>query len=198
LTDPIAFLLASLALLATPGPTNTLLATSGAAAGFVPSLRLILAEQAGYAISICALALLVLPLVGGAPMVSVFLRLACGAYLIWSAVHLWREGSSALASGQPVSFRRVFVTTLLNPKGIVFAIVIVPYLGERRIVEALPYLAGLGLLMVAVAAAWIASGAALRAGASGRIEPGLIRKAGAAVLALFGVLLSVSVLQAVR
>lgn len=198
MTDWIAFFLASLALLATPGPTNTLLATSGATGGFVPSLRLILAEQAGYAISIFTLALVVLPLVDGSPVVSIILRLACAAYLIWSAVHLWREGSNQLTSAQPVSFRRVFVTTLLNPKGIIFALVIVPYLGQGRIGEALPYMLGLGLLMVGVASAWIATGALVRAGAGGRIHPGVIRKAGAGVLGLFGVLLSLSVLQAAK
>jgi threonine/homoserine/homoserine lactone efflux protein len=194
-TDPIAFVLASLALLATPGPTNTLLATSGATAGFVRSLKLILAEQAGYAISILALALVVLPLMDGGPAVSIGLRLACGVYLVWSAWHLWREGSSQLASTEPVSFRRVFVTTLLNPKGIIFALAIVPHLGQRRIVEAAPYLLGLSALIIGVACCWIATGAAIRAGSAGRIDPGLIRRTGAAVLAIFGVLLSVSVLQ---
>ncbi len=195
MTDPIAFVLASLALLATPGPTNTLLATSGATAGFVRSLKLILAEQAGYAISILALALVVLPLMDGGPAVSIGLRLACGVYLVWSAWHLWREGSSQLASTEPVSFRRVFVTTLLNPKGIIFALAIVPHLGQRRIVEAAPYLLGLSALIIGVACCWIATGAAIRAGSAGRIDPGLIRRTGAAVLAIFGVLLSVSVLQ---
>lgn len=195
MTDPIAFVLASLALLATPGPTNTLLATSGATAGFIRSLKLILAEQAGYAIAILTLALLVLPLVDGAPAISIALRLACGAYLIWSAWHLWREGSSQLASTEPVSFQRVFVTTLLNPKGIIFALAIVPHLGERRIAESIPYLLGLSALIVGVACCWIATGAAIRAGTAGRINPGFIRRTGAAVLAVFGILLSVSVLQ---
>ena len=41
MTDPFAFALAVLALLGTPGPTNTLLATAGAAAGWRRSLRLL-------------------------------------------------------------------------------------------------------------------------------------------------------------
>jgi threonine/homoserine/homoserine lactone efflux protein len=196
-TDPIAFALASLALLATPGPTNTLLATSGATAGLKRSLPLIGAELSGYAISIAALALAIAPLLNGSPLISVVLRLACGAYLVWSAVHLWREGSSALTSGRPVSFGRVFTTTLLNPKGVVFALVIIPYLGERRLAEAAPYLAGLSGLMVAVALSWISGGALIGAGARGRVDAGVIRKAGAMVLGLFGVLLSGSVLSAV-
>lgn len=198
MTDPIAFALACLALLATPGPTNTLLATSGAAAGFRRSVPLMGAELAGYAISIGALALIVGPLLQGSPVIAIVLKLACGAYLVWSAWQLWREGSDQLVSGEPVKFRRVFVTTLLNPKGVVFALVLIPYLGERRIVEAAPYLIGLAGLMVVVASAWIGTGAALRAGASGRLNSGVIRKLGASVLAIFGVLLSVSVLPVMK
>lgn len=190
----MAFILASLALLATPGPTNTLLATSGAAAGLRRSLKLIPGELSGYALSITTLSLIILPLVNASPIVSVVLRLACGAYLVWSAVHLWREGADTIASSEPVCVRRVFVTTLLNPKGIVFALVIVPYLGERRFAEAAPYLACLALMMVSVALTWISGGALVRAGARGRVGSGVIRRVGASVLGVFGLLLSVSVL----
>mgnify|MGYP006894100190 CR=1 FL=1 len=66
MTDPIAFVLAVIGLLATPGPTNTLLAASGAAVGFRRSLHLILAEAAGYLCSILVLAVML----GGDPMAS--------------------------------------------------------------------------------------------------------------------------------
>ena len=194
MTDPPAFVAASLALLATPGPTNTLLATSGAAAGVKRSLKLIPAELSGYAISIATLSLLILPLANASPMVSVALRLACGGYLVWSAIHLWREGADTFSSSEPVSARRVFVTTLLNPKGIVFALVIVPHLGERRFAEAAPYLAGLAMLMVGVAISWVSAGALVGAGARNRVSAGVIRRVGASVLAIFGVMLSASVL----
>ncbi len=98
MTDPIAFLLACAAVLFVPGPTNTLLATSGAAGGFRRSALLPLAELSGYPIAIWVLALLVAPLVHASPVLSIVLRLTCGAYLVWSAIHLWREGASALTS----------------------------------------------------------------------------------------------------
>jgi threonine/homoserine/homoserine lactone efflux protein len=194
MTDPIAFVLGCLALLATPGPTNTLLATSGAAAGFMRSTPLMLAEIAGYAVSIFALSLLIAPLLGESPAVSIALRLGCSAYLLWSAVHLWREGANTLASAEPVKFRRVFVTTMLNPKGIIFALVLIPHLGQRRFAEAAPYLLGLVAMIFVVASGWIATGALIGATAKGRVGAGVLRRAGAAVLALFGVLLSSSVL----
>jgi threonine/homoserine/homoserine lactone efflux protein len=192
LTDWMPFLLAALALLASPGPTNTLLAASGAAAGFIRSLKLLLAESAGYAIAITVIALLIGPAIAGSPLAGTILKLVASAWLIWSAWHLWREGSDTLARAAPVKFVRVFVTTLLNPKAIVFALVIVPHLKDGRIAEALPYLGALLLLIACVAVCWIATGAAIRA--SQRADAGLMRKIGAAALALFGVLLSGSVL----
>ena len=192
LTDWIPFLLAALALLAAPGPTNTLLAASGAAAGFLRSLKLLLAESAGYPIAIGVIALLIGPAIAGSPLAGTILKLVASAWLIWSAWRLWSEGSDTLARGESVKFVHVFVTTLLNPKAIVFALVILPYLKESRISEALPYLGALLLLIACVAVCWIATGAAIRA--SQRADAGLVRKIGAAALALFGVLLSSSVL----
>jgi threonine/homoserine/homoserine lactone efflux protein len=194
MTDTIAFLFACAAVLFVPGPTNTLLATSGATGGLRRSLLLPLAELSGYTIAIWTLALVVAPLVHASPIISIALRLACGAYLIWSAVDLWREGSNALTKSEPVSFHRVFVTTLLNPKAVLFALVIIPYLGERKFVAAIPYLIGHGVLTIAASLSWISFGALVGAGAKTRINAGVIRKTGASVLGLLGVLLSSSVL----
>jgi threonine/homoserine/homoserine lactone efflux protein len=47
MTDELSFIIMAVALLATPGPTNTLLATSGAASGFRKSLVLLLGEFLG-------------------------------------------------------------------------------------------------------------------------------------------------------
>lgn len=195
MTDVLPFLLACAAVLFVPGPTNTLLATSGAASGFKRSLTLPVAELTGYTISIWTLALLLAPLVNSSPVVSAVLRGACGVYLIWSAIHLWREGSSALTSSEPVSFQRVFVTTLLNPKGALFALVVIPYLGERNFTAAWPYLIGHAVITVTASLTWIAAGAAIGAGTRERIGAGLIRRLGASALGVFGVLLSSSVLM---
>ena len=190
--DPVAFILAALTLLATPGPTNTLLAMSGAAAGFRPSLRLLVAELAGYTISILTLALVLGPLVRGNPMVGVTLKGLCAAYLVYLAVKLWREGSSTLITDAAVPFRRVFTTTLLNPKAVIFAFLILPHLADRRVLQGLPYLAALCGLIVLVGGSWIGLGSALRVGSGGKLAGGLVRRIGASALVVFAMVLGSS------
>lgn len=194
LTEPVTFALAVLALLATPGPTNTLLATSGASAGLKRSLHLIGAEIAGYMFSIITLALVIGPLVRQSHDLNVALRVGCGVFLLWSAWKLWSEGAAALTSSKPVSFRRVLIATALNPKGIIFAFVIVPFLAYGQTVAASPYMAALVGMIAVVGSSWIALGAGLRAGAT--LDSGLARRAGALVLCVFGLLISGSAFSA--
>lgn len=196
MTDPITFALAVLALLATPGPTNTLLATSGAAAGFKRSLPLIAAEMLGYMISITLLALVIGPFVRASHELSIALRILCALFLFYSAWKLWQEGAAAITSDHPVSFRRVLMATGLNPKGIVFAFVIVPYLSHGQVAPALPYMGALLGFIAVVGSAWIAGGAALRAGASATIGTGLARRAGALVLCVFATIITGSTFTA--
>ncbi len=186
-------MLSVFAVLATPGPTNTLLATSGATAGFKRSLPLLIAEISGYMISISVLALVIGPLVRGSPVLSIALRIGCGLYLLYVAAKLWREGAGAFTSTEPVKFQRVFIATLLNPKGIIFAFVIVPHLAQGRFREALPYLAGLASLIVCIGGSWIGLGALLQASAGTKLNAGFVRRAGAVVLGVFAALISTSV-----
>jgi threonine/homoserine/homoserine lactone efflux protein len=183
--DPVLFTLAVLAVLGTPGPTNTLLATAGATGGVRRSLPLVPAEAAGYSISILALGLVLGPAVTSAPALAGALRAAVGAYLLLLAVRLWRGGRAALATGALVTPGQVFLTTLLNPKAIVFALGIVPF-GAPRV---WPYLLGFLLLLVSVAAGWIAAGAALGVAAGGRGWGGVVPRVGAAAVGAFAVLL---------
>lgn len=192
MVDILAFTLAALALLAAPGPTNTLLATSGASAGGVRSLSLVIATAIGYVISTLIVALLLAPLANASRALDVGMRLACGAYLVFAAWRLWRDGD-AVNDGEPVQFHRVLVATSLNPKGIVFATLIVPHLSPPQAAAA-PYLLGLAALAVLVALCWVALGASLRSGA--RLDARLARRAGAGIIGLFAVLVMGSAFSA--
>lgn len=188
--DPILFALAVLAVLGTPGPTNTLLATAGAAVGLRRALPLIAAEAAGYSIAILTLGLALGPVLAGAPWLAMALRLAVGAYLLVLAWRLWRRGGTRLATGAVVTLRQVFVTTLLNPKALVFALGILPFEAGRAVWPA--YMLGFLLLLAAVATGWIATGALLGGAAGRRGWGGAVPRVGAAAVGCFALLLLVS------
>ena len=192
MTDPIAFVLAALALLAAPGPTNVLLAASGAAAGVARSLNLIVAAMVGYLASIMLLTLAVAPMTRAIHAADMTLRLACAAYLLFAAWKLWRERRVPEISAAPEPFRRVLTATALNPKAIVFAFVIVPFLRAGEIGAATPYLAALVAMIGLASGGWIVAGAAFRA--SGAIDSARARQLGAVVLCMFAIILSASTL----
>lgn len=185
--DPALFTLAVLAVLGTPGPTNTLLATAGATAGVRRALPLIPAEAAGYTASILALGLALGPAVAGTPGLAGALRAAVGAYLLLLALRLWRRGGAAPASGAAVTPGQVFLTTLLNPKAIVLALGIVPFGAGHGVWP--PYMLGFLLLLVSVAAAWIAAGALLGGAAGRRGWDAAVPRVGAAAVGGFAVVL---------
>jgi threonine/homoserine/homoserine lactone efflux protein len=182
MTDPWLFALAVAAVLATPGPTNTLLMTSGATVGIYRSLSLLLAEGLGYAISVLALGALLGPLVRSMPHAREALSVAAGAWLCWMAFALWRTGIRE--QDRVVSWRQVFVTTLLNPKVLVFAFVIVPFDAPNVAL----YCAGFYAILLPAAASWIAFGALARRSVRAR-SLALIPRVAAVVLAGFAVAL---------
>jgi threonine/homoserine/homoserine lactone efflux protein len=188
--DPILFTLAVLAVLGTPGPTNTLLATAGATAGLRPSLVLILAEAAGYTISILALGLALGPVMAGSPLLAGALRTVVGAYLLLLALRLWRRGGMTVSTEVVVTPRQVFVTTLLNPKAIVFALGVVPFEAGRSVW--LPYMLGFLMLLASVAAVWITVGATLGGAAGRRGWSGVVPRVGAAAVGSFALLMLVA------
>lgn len=183
MNDPLAFALAVLALLAVPGPTNTLLAASGAAAGYRRSLRLLPAELGGYWIAIGVLLLVVGPLAAAHPFVPILSKLVASLYLVYSAILLWRSAGRGMMEGAgPITFARVFTTTLLNPKALIFAFAIFP---RGDIATIVPFAGLFSLLVVCVAQGWIALGKAIAHHAAGFATPDRIARIAALVLGAF-------------
>lgn len=183
--DPFLFTLTVLAILGTPGPTNTLLATSGALVGFRRSLPLILAEIGGYLLAILTLHAVLGGLLAAYPAFKTVLRLLIGAYLLVAAFELWTRRS--LIDGPPagVRFDRVFVTTLLNPKAIVFAFGVIPLTEPNAAAYVISFVG-----FVAMAAlSWIVVGTVVGRLAS---APGsrLVPRISAVVLACFAGLIA--------
>src|SRR5687767_15992149 len=91
MTETVAFILVALALLATPGPINTLLAASGAISGFRKSLGLLAGELLGYLLAITVLRTAVGPLILAMPALGTVLSAFVCVYLLYLAGTLWRH-----------------------------------------------------------------------------------------------------------
>jgi len=187
MTNPLLFVLAVLTVLITPGPTNTLLFTSGATVGISRSLRLLVAEFAGYNLGILTAGFVLAPWIAGTPYARQWLVLFAGLYLTGLAAKLWRRGVDV--DRTTVIPRHVFVTTLLNPKVLVFAFAIIP-LDDPSLTS---YLTGFSILLVLVGLGWITLGTIV-----GRQVPGkyyvLVPKAAAVALVALAAVLVASVL----
>ena len=187
--NPLLFLLTVLAILCTPGPTNTLLATSAATVGLRRSLALLPGEALGYLISILSLGLLLGPVLAASPTVGIGVRLLVGAYLFVLAWRLWTQGTVIQGGVRDIiGPRQIFVTTLLNPKSIIFALGVVPF----GAVHVWPYVLAFLILLVMVSVGWLLLGAGIgrmaEAGGRGQMLP----RIGAAAIGMFAALIVVS------
>lgn len=186
------FVFAVLALLGTPGPTNTLMAASGAQRGLAASLPLLTGELGGYFIGIT----IWIELVGAAgasqPLVPVLAKFIAAAFLLWSAWKLWRNAGRSDLQQRGITLQRVFLTTLINPKGLVFAFAIFPAVG---FVERLPYLALFAVLVIATAIGWMILGAIAARSSAGLLSSSRVERITAVALAIFAILLIVQTVQ---
>jgi threonine/homoserine/homoserine lactone efflux protein len=190
MTDPIPFALAVVILLATPGPTNTLLLAAGATSGF-RALRVIPAEVLGYLTTILAIGYFVSDLPQTAPGFAVLLRIIVAGYLLYLAVRLWRAGLQSTAAARLITFRDVYVTTTLNPKALVFAVGVIPVHDENS----LGYFAAFVIMVIMAGSGWALLGVALTRGILPASSQHLVARLGAVVITGFaGYLLITAIL----
>jgi threonine/homoserine/homoserine lactone efflux protein len=156
--SPVELTLAVLALLLTPGPTNSLMLLAGAERGLAGAARLIPAELAGYFLTVVPLVLVGAAILEDHHGLRTGVTLAAAVWVAVLAVRLWRV-PGVEAAGPSVDARALFVTTALNPKGLIFGLVLLP--SADRLAANLALFAG---LVVLVAVLWAALGAALRGG----------------------------------
>lgn len=182
----IEFAFALIALLATPGPTNTLLALAGAQ-GVQRPFVLPFVELAAYLATVIPLSLWGHGWLQDLPGLRIGLTLAAALWVGVLAVRLWRQSTRPQTGTAPgVTPLQVGITTLLNPKALVFGLVLIP--------QAPGLGAGLALfsaMIVLVSLGWLWLGARL----SGRLAP-LVNRGGAVWLGLLAALLVGRVLTA--
>ena len=189
----LAFVVAVVTLLAVPGPTNTLLAASGAAVGFRRSLRLIIGEVTGYLVAIVILMQILAPFVAGAPAGPIVAKAFASVVLILLAIRLWRHADAEMtvASG-PISIGQVFVTTLFNPKALIFAFVIFPHSNLQDLVR---FFALFAILVIGIGCAWIGLGRVIGSSAGRLATQSLIARCAAVVLTVFAALIAGSAMS---
>jgi threonine/homoserine/homoserine lactone efflux protein len=158
--EPFLFVFAVVTILGTPGPTNTLLTTAGAAAGVRRSLLLVPAELGGYLTSILIVSGLLHYPAWRTSSITAALRVVIGLYLLFLAVRLWRIKLDSLKVQRPITFANVFITTCLNPKAVVLAVAVIPL----RYPERLVYLAAFSGILIPISLFWIWCGSALARG----------------------------------
>ncbi len=179
-----SLVLAVFMLLITPGPTNTLLAIAGASGGFRRSLPLILAENLGYLVTLIPLVAFAGPLLADHPVAATLLKLCSAAWVTMLAMKLWVTPLGAVEMERGViSFRQVFITTMLNPKALIFGIVLLPNGG---LLETAPRLFAFAAIVAVVASFWLSAGASLLRLASRRF-PCLFCRVAASFLLAFAV-----------
>jgi threonine/homoserine/homoserine lactone efflux protein len=153
-------------------------------------LPLIPAELGGYLISIMTLVFAAGPQITAHPALGRGLRGLSALCLVLVAARAWR---APRANALAISARHVFVTTLFNPKALVFAFAIFPPLDTMPPSHGVLWVGGFSALVVSVATGWIVAGAALGALLPRAVEEGWVRRAGALILCAFALVLATSV-----
>lgn len=114
-------------ILLTPGPTNTLLASSGVRVGIMPSLKLIPAEALGYLVAISTWGLLIGFVAKTLPIIPIIIKLMSASYILYLAVKLWKTAQQELDIDQSIIHpKALLLATILNPKALLFASAIFP------------------------------------------------------------------------
>jgi threonine/homoserine/homoserine lactone efflux protein len=185
-----AYLSAVLALLLAPGPTNTLMGVAGAQRGIGRVVRLLPAELGGYLTSIIPLIWIGAEVLQRLPVAAVVLELAAAVWVMLLAIRLW--GLPGEEARGEVTARRVYVTTMLNPKALVFGLVLLPSPAEPEFAGRLALFC---LSVACVALLWGAAGALSQTGTNGGIRLRAVQRIASVWLGIVSVTLLIGLVH---
>lgn len=166
---------AILLLLLTPGPTNTLVMLAAAEQGLRGSLRLLPVELAAYLITVVPMTLIAHAASDELAALRPAIAIVAGLWVLWLAVRLWTANVQA-GEQMLVTPARLFVTTLLNPKALIFGLVLLPSAAPAQ------GFALFAVLVIGVALVWACIGCRLPDVAANGLS--LMRRAAACWLAV--------------
>lgn len=183
------------AILLTPGPTNTLLASSGIQIGMLKSSRLIPAEALGYLIAISLWGVLIGTVSQKLPILPTILKLFSASYILYLAIHLWRTANEAHCASQPtIRAHSLFIATLLNPKALLFASAVFPAQAWHELHVYMTHMLVFLLLIVPIAFFWIYLGSVLANNPFGWLNQKNLQKSASLLLMSFSIPMSYSAL----
>jgi len=117
-SQALAFLLFAFVAAVTPGPSNTMMLSTGAAVGALRGIGCPLGASLGMGVMIVLSALGVGEIVAAAPAIVVAIKVAGSLFLLWLAWKIANSGAvDAGGQTQAVGFRQAFLFQWLNPKG---------------------------------------------------------------------------------
>lgn len=182
-------------ILLTPGPTNTLLASSGIQVGVRKSLRLIPAESIGYLVSISIWGLIIGTVSNQFPILPIFLKLLSALYIIFLAIKLWKTADIEASYHLPtIRARELFCATLLNPKALLFASAIFPSSAWLTLNNYLVHIGMFLILIVPIALFWTFIGSILASNKVRWLNQSNLQKTASLVLVSFSIPLGYSAL----
>lgn len=180
------FVISTAAILLTPGPTNTLLAAAGLGRGVRGALPLVAFECAGYLTAISAWGIFLTSVEQHYLWLGISVRVASSCYLGYIAVKLWRATLALPTSEQrPIGPKVLFMATLLNPKGLVFASAIFPPHAFDNMQVYLAATTSFACLLLPIGLLWIRFGAALGSGRLMFMSPVKLQRAAALAIGMF-------------
>lgn len=169
--------IALIVLLMTPGPTNTLIMLASAERGMMRALRLIPVELASYLALVVPLALVAEGLADRIGLLRPVVAVPGAIWVLYLAWSMWRASPDAGPVAR-VTPRRLAVTTLLNPKGVVMGLILIPSAGLG-----FASLLVLAVTVTLVAIVWAMIGCCLPGAEDGEDFPPLVARMAAVWLA---------------
>lgn len=189
------FIFLTATILFTPGPTNTLLASSGIQIGLKKSLKLIPSEVFGYLISISLWGVLLQSVANYLPWLPSILKLASASYILFLAFKLWVTSNQSVDTQHaPITPKTLFLATLLNPKGLLFASTIFPSTAWISISNYSVHMITFLCLITPIAFLWITFGSFLISNKVSWLNQRNLQRGASLILISFSIPLSYSAL----
>ncbi|ENU32020.1 LysE family transporter [Acinetobacter sp. NIPH 1852] len=178
------FVLAMLAVLLIPGPTNAMLASATHQQGVPKTLAFIPIEWLGYIYGVSLWALFIHLFEPIWPALGVILHVGGLLYVLWMAFHLWKSSHLQKHSQHHQHIRKtqLFISTLKNPKTVLLAAGIFPLETWNSVQNAALVFTIFTLILIPVSIFWMVFGRALLAGSLAGIKADHLYKGSAMLL----------------